>query len=291
MIDRSINTCFIGNNSYYSNSLLLWLFIAALFHAIILLGVNFVSPEAKKISRAIEITIVNLAIRQEPEKAHYLAQEHQLGAGLKKQKPKPNEQKIPRLGKDKQQRKKIKPKKKQKKPSHRLITQKNKAKTNVVQTKKIAPETIKQPTKLSVATLDRQIAQLGERVKYLQQSAEKTTMKFVNSISTHKYVAAQYVRDWERKVERIGNLNYPKIARKKGFSGLLSMDVGIKSDGTIYNIRITRSSGTPSLDNAAKNIVRMSAPFSALPQPIAKQLDVLIIRRVWRFTDESRLSL
>lgn len=288
----SLPLSYLNNNRYHSDSLLLWLFIAALFHAIILLGVNFESPDAKKMSKAIEITLVNSAIPKEPEHAKYLAQENQLGAGLKKQKPKPDQQKIPKTGNHKQKKEQTTRQLKKKKTlTQRVITQKSKTKTKIVKVKKtVAKKTIK-PAELSVVALDRQIAQLGERVKYLKQSAEKTTIKFVNSISAHKYVAAQYVRDWERKVERIGNLNYPKIAREKGFSGTLSMDVGINRDGSIYNIRITRSSGTQALDRAAKNIVRMSAPFSSLPQQISKQLDVLIIRRVWRFTDESRLSL
>jgi len=288
MTEQSFSPSFIGDNSYHSDALLLWIFIAALFHAIILLGVNFAAPEPKKTSKAIEITLVNSAVRKVPKDAKYLAQENQIGAGLKKQKPKPNQQKIPKVGKNKQKKGETKHPKKKKAPTHRLITQKKKSKKVAVKPKKIAPKKTHKPAELSVEALEKQIAQLGERVRYLKQSAEKTTIKFVNSISAHKYVAAQYVRDWERKVERVGNLNYPKIAREKGFSGTLSMDVGVKSNGHIYRIRIVKSSGNKILDDAAKRIVRMSAPFSPLPRQISNQLDVLVIRRVWRFTDESR---
>ncbi|MDQ7089374.1 MAG: energy transducer TonB [Methylococcales bacterium] len=318
-----------NGKSYHSDSLILWIFIALLFHLVLLLGVSFTSPEPKKVSKAIEITLVNSAVRKEPKNANYLAQENQIGAGLKKQKPKPNQQKIPQIAtkkptkvkakakaivkepkkKPKKSKAKVKqPKKKQKKTkvkqpknkkiaAHRVITQKNKIKkvkkVTVKPQKKRSKKTTKntKPAELSMEALERQIAQLGERVKYLKQSAKKTNIKFVNSISAHKYVAAQYVRDWERKVERIGNLNYPKIAREKGFSGTLSMDVGIKANGRIYRIRIVKSSGNKALDDAAKRIVRMSEPFSPLPKQILNQLDVLVIRRVWRFTDESGLAL
>ncbi len=292
MLEQYFSPSFFEKSTYHSDSLLLWVFIAALFHVIILLGVNFASPEAKKVNKAIEITLVNSAVRKEPKNANYLAQENQIGAGLKKQKPKPNQQKIPQIAKKKQKKGKIKQPKKKKTAVHRVITQKKKvkkAKKVTVKPKKSTSKKTTKPTELSMEALERQIAQLGERVKYLKQSAEKTTIKFVNSISAHKYVAAQYVRDWERKVERIGNLNYPKIARKQGFSGTLSMDVGIKSNGSIYNLRIVKSSGNKALDDAAKRIVRMSAPFSPLPAQISKQLDVLIIRRVWRFSDELTL--
>ena len=60
--------------------------------------------------------------------------------------------------------------------------------------------------KLTAEALQSQIAQLGEQIRNSQQSAQDTKIKFVNSVSTHKYVAAQYVKDWEDKVERTGNM-------------------------------------------------------------------------------------
>jgi protein TonB len=68
------------------------------------------------------------------------------------------------------------------------------------------------------------------------------------------------------------------------------MDVGINADGTIYSMRINKSSGIPALDEAAKRIVNMSAPFAPLPSELLKELNVLVITRVWKFSDESGLS-
>lgn len=294
MIAHSLNpsqAVFTDSNDYHSDALTTWLFIAAIIHAIILMGVNFATPDPEKVSKAIEISIVNSATRKPPDDAKYLAQENQIGAGLEKHKPKPNQQKIPNIGKNEQKKGETPKPQKKTASAHRVITQKKVAQHKVIKAKKIAPKKTVEQAELSVEALEKQIAQLGERVKYLKQSSEATNIKFVNSISAHKYVAAQYVRDWEQKVERIGNLNYPKVAREKGFFGKLSMDVGIKANGSIYNIRIVRSSGNKVLDNAAKKIVRMSAPFAPLPKQILSQLDVLVIRRVWSFTDEAQLNL
>lgn len=68
------------------------------------------------------------------------------------------------------------------------------------------------------------------------------------------------------------------------------MNVGINADGSIYSIRITKSSGITALDDAAKRIVRLSAPFAALPADLLKELDVLAIPRVWKFSDESGMT-
>jgi protein TonB len=55
-------------------------------------------------------------------------------------------------------------------------------------------------------------------------------------------------------------------------------------------MRVVKSSGNDALDDAAKRIVAMSAPFAALPDELLKEASVLVITRVWRFSDESGFS-
>lgn len=276
-----------------SDSLLLALFFAAVIHIFILLGINFTIPKQEKINRPIEITLASTPIKKAPKKARYLAQDNQIGSGKKTQKPKPVEQKIPSQGYSQNrkpvQQKKIRSESKPK-ASQKQITQKI-AEQKVTSTKiQKPPSPEKIQTEISSESLQQQIAQLGAKIRHSQQSSEKTKIKFVNQVSTHQYIAAQYMKDWEAKIERTGNLNYPEVAMKKGFSGSLTMDVGINADGSIYSIRISKSSGIKALDDAAKRIVRLSAPFAALPADLLKELDVLAIPRVWNFSDESGMT-
>jgi len=271
-----------------SDSLLIALFIAAVIHAFILLGMNFSIPEPVKTNKQIEITLASSPAKRAPKKAKFLAQDNQVGAGKKTEKPSPPKQKLPSQGRSKKKKPAPQKNRAQSKPKakQKLITQK-KAEEKISTTKKQAPPSEKKRPKLSTEALQKQIAQLGAQIRHSKQSSEQTKIKFVNSVSTHKYVAAQYMKDWENKVERTGNLNYPEVAKKKDFSGSLTMDVGINADGSIYSIRITKSSGNKALDDAAKRIVRLSAPFAALPLELLKELDVLVIPRVWKFSDES----
>ncbi len=142
---------------------------------------------------------------------------------------------------------------------------------------------------LSAANLQQQIAEMGTEIRQKPASTTPNKTKYINQVSANKYVAAQYLKDWEAKVERTGNNNYPAAASKPGFSATLTMDVFIKADGSIDNMRITHSSGNPELDEQAKNIVRMSAPFPPLPSKLRSELDVLVITRSWKFSDESGL--
>jgi periplasmic protein TonB len=142
---------------------------------------------------------------------------------------------------------------------------------------------------ISAATLQQQISEQAIATTQQPVAATQIKTKSANQVSANKYVAAQYLHDWEAKVSGVGNRNYPEAATKPGFSATLTMEVGIDIDGNIDSIRITHSSGIPELDEAAKKIVRMSAPFPPLPSALRSELDILKITRVWKFTDESGL--
>ena len=88
---------------------------------------------------------------------------------------------------------------------------------------------------------------------------------------------------WRRKVERIGNLNYPEEARRLNLSGSLRLDVALNKDGTINEITLRKSSGEKLLDSAAIKIVELAAPYPAFPKNIEEQIDILHILRTWQF--------
>jgi periplasmic protein TonB len=276
-----------------NDRMLVALFIAAVIHVIIVLGIRFTEPEPPiQNSRSIDVVLVETPAKKAPKEAKFLAQENQIGAGeMKALKPEPPAKRItsegnsPKKHADKSEQEEAEPKAKQK-----VITQQKAVKKIVSEQHPETTHDQESRPKLTAEMLQQQIAQYGNEIRLKQQSADESKIKSVNSVSAHKYVAAQYVKDWESKVERTGNMNYPAIAAKKNFSGILTMDVGIKADGSIYSVRISRSSGYPALDEAAKRIVRMSAPFPALPSDLLKELNVLVITRKWKFSDESGMT-
>ena len=108
------------------------------------------------------------------------------------------------------------------------------------------------------------------------------------SASTTDWLYASYMNAWTQKVERIGNMNYPEQALRRNMRGDLVMSVGIRADGSLESIEVLRDSGYPVLDEAAIRIVELSAPFSTLPEQIAREVDVLYITRTWRFSPDDR---
>lgn len=103
------------------------------------------------------------------------------------------------------------------------------------------------------------------------------------SASTREYRYASYLSAWARKVERIGNLNYPRAAKEQNLYGSLILDVAVRADGSVEQIRLVRSSGSKLLDEAAIQIVELAAPYSPFPPDIAAETDVLNIVRTWQF--------
>ena len=107
---------------------------------------------------------------------------------------------------------------------------------------------------------------------------------------TMEYRFAGYVENWRQKIERVGNLNYPEEARGKGLQGQLQLTVAIKANGEVEDIKVNRSSGSKVLDQAARRIVMLSAPFDRFPDSFKKDTDVLHITRTWIFGRDETLT-
>lgn len=109
--------------------------------------------------------------------------------------------------------------------------------------------------------------------------ANRPRIHFVDSLSTRGSVEAEYIHNWSKKLERIGNINFPEQALKLSLSGTLILNTTLDRAGRIKEIQITVSSGSKVLDNAAVNIVKLAAPYEPLPNKIREKYDRLNITR------------
>ncbi|MEO6119031.1 MAG: TonB family protein [Methylotenera sp.] len=125
--------------------------------------------------------------------------------------------------------------------------------------------------------------------KQQDQYQKRPKRKFVGA-RAKEYRYALYVDAWRQKVEKVGNLNYPEAAKDLKLYGQLQMTVSVNADGTIENVAINRSSGHKVLDEAAKHIVELAAPYAHFPEDVRKETDILSITRTWTFTKEDSLA-
>lgn len=101
--------------------------------------------------------------------------------------------------------------------------------------------------------------------------------------STRESAATLYIDSWRRRVERAGTLNFPNQARRRGLSGNPVIEVALDSDGRLADMKVRRSSGHPDLDQAALQILRLSAPFEPFSRELAARYDVLRFAYEWQF--------
>lgn len=142
---------------------------------------------------------------------------------------------------------------------------------------------------IDLATAALNLARLeGQIARNVEAYNKRPRKKFIGA-RVEEYRFAQYVEDWRQKVERIGNLNYPDAAKGRLY-GSLVLTVVIKSDGSLDKVELSRSSGKAVLDNAARRIVEMAAPYAAFPEAIRRDTDIVEITRTWTFTTSDRLQ-
>ncbi len=156
-----------------------------------------------------------------------------------------------------------------------------------------SPPAPTQKRRLSATSLMRQARQIamasaGGRIERANVSKNNSDN---HGTSTKFSVREAYIRDWVRKVQQWGNRNFPDEARRGGLTGSLTLSVTLRSDGSVTQMSLMRSSGHDVLDQAAQRIVRLAAPYSPFPESLTKEYGhTLTIKRTWQFLQGSRLA-
>jgi periplasmic protein TonB len=263
-------------------------------HLFVLFGIAFTVPDAKNSShfnQPLEVTLVNSKSSRRPANATAYAQSNLDGGGSTEDERRAKTP-FPVLGDaqhftPEQTAQRLRQKQQE---SKRMLTR-NQSDFSVAQNK------TQQQNQDSSDADGRDLVQRSLEIvrleaeinKNLQMYEKMPKRKFIGA-RTQEYRYAQYVEAWRSKVERIGNLNYPEIARSKKIYGSLTLTVSIRSDGSVESIEISRPSGQPILDASAMRIVKLAAPYSPFPADIAKDTDILSITRTWTFTSSDKLE-
>jgi periplasmic protein TonB len=100
---------------------------------------------------------------------------------------------------------------------------------------------------------------------------------------TRESDVAVYLDSWRRKIERVGTMNFPDVARRGKFSGTPVIEVTIGADGKLLQTIVRRSSGHAEIDEAAMRILKLAAPFDPFPGDLASKHDEIRIAYEWQF--------
>jgi protein TonB len=272
------------------------LFLAAVLHAALILGLGFTLAEPSQISKTLEITLSTFKSEEKPKEADFLAQDNQQGSGTLEHKaaPKTTEQALFQDSEVKRITPPAAPQQpaaRQEAPKAAVATRTPQQQKTPVKREEAKPTPQARPAPVfNSAQLSSEIASLeAELAMEVQQYAKRPKIHRLNAASTMRDKGAWYKDEWRKKVERIGNLNYPDEARRQGIYGSLRLLVSINRDGTLFEVLVLESSGQRTLDQAALRIVRLAAPFAPFTGDLA-DIDRLEIIRTWRFERGDRLS-
>lgn len=126
-----------------------------------------------------------------------------------------------------------------------------------------------------------QIAALAARIQAYNAMPRKAFV--APSAQASPYAA--YLDGWRARIEALGTRHYPEEARGRLYDSL-QLTVAIRRDGTVESVTIDRPSSHAVLNQAARRIVQLAAPFPPLPPEIAQDTDVLVITRTWHFVND-----
>ena len=282
-----------------SDRLSLTIFLALAFHAVIILGLTFdlIDPNLTALN-TMEITLVHNKSDEAPDDADYLAQANQIGGGNTQEKmrdssPFSNANPSQDEGFAPDSRKDFSPPVQTSKPQEEFMTV-DQARNKINSKALKEPLPIKKQDLTAAQLFERskqQIARMAAEIKELKQTYQQTPQHtYMTGANAREYRFASYLEAWRAKVERIGNINYPAAAIHKNLNGKLLLDVAINPDGSLHAVKVLRSSGHKILDESAKRIVRLAAPYPPLTKDILQDTEIMHITRVWQFKSGSGLS-
>jgi len=263
------------------------LFLAASLHAALILGIGFTAGLEEPASPTIEVTLAQFSDPDAPEQADFIAQSNQIGSGTESEIVEMTVQQETDFS-DSQLNQVLSapppvPQATRLERRELLTTLSNPDDAAPTRDETPVDERLPELTlqNRSYDELAREIASLEARIAEEQRAlAREPRVKRLTSVSTRSADEAAYLNMWRQKVERVGNANYPA----GNIFGDLRMLVVLNFDGRVEDLRILKSSGHKTLDEAALRIVRLASPFQDFPVEMRKQYDQLEIIRTWRFT-------
>lgn len=260
------------------------MFLSICVHVMLILGLGFTIANERKAPATLEVTLAQYRSAEAPEDPDFIAQANQEGSGTEDAALAPaspfeaplDANEIREVTDAAEQRASATL------PAERLIAtdgdtpQPQPAESPAADTANANGSTAASAS----ATLASLRAQLDLR---RQEYAKRPRRYTISSASTKEAHDALYLDNWRKRIEAIGNSNYPKAASEQGIYGTLRVMVALNPDGSVNDIRILRSSGERVLDEAAMDIVRLAAPFDPFPPELRADVDVLEIIRTWQF--------
>ena len=265
------------------------IFMAALVHGVIIVGVTFGAPNLKSgAPRGLEVLIVSNDVPEarKNDDATYLAQRTQLGSGNTTD---PGEAHSVRAASEYAAHDgRVDGTSLQDDAGALLSTADNHVLTTSAALPEIVyfapPASLTEMTEVPVLTEgSNERDKIGVDDLQDQQIRGPQRDELWVTPDTREALLAPYLVGWRTKIERLGTLNYPQAAWRAPAKRNPDIEVVILADGRLESAVIRASSGSAKLDQAALDILKLASPFDPFPKELADKYRLMRFTYSWQF--------
>jgi periplasmic protein TonB len=270
------------------------LFLMALAHGVVILGVTFTSSVGDSIDPStLKVTLVTPRSQDPPADAEFLANQSQSGSGD------PTDSARPTAVVSTAELATIEGDARAADLRDTTTLDPNPATEQLVTSRSSESAATADPTARATESARQ------ERATMMQSSQERPSLAAVVDLTaqlprtdepddvpgpnTRRSILADYLNTWRERVERIGTLNFPKeFLVGNTATRRPRLEVAIGPDGSLRDIIVQNSSGDRAVDQAAVSILRLAAPFAPLPPEILAEYGTLRFAYEWDFIQADR---
>ncbi len=267
------------------------LFLAALVHGILIIGVTFNAVLGDDFAEAISLEVTIVA---DPDKsyvdvreAEFLAQASQQGDGNTRESIRPSapaQSTVPVDNVGREDGNALQESTAQTESADQLLT------TTSERDSRVADSPREEPNP-NVSTAIAMEAGIETTLPLPQDQdatlaiKDKNPRQLITSVDTKESKIAVYLDRWKRKIETVGVDYFPELGISEDLVGSPTLQVTINSSGLLDEAIIRQSSGSKLVDQAAINILRRASPFDPFPEVVRADYDQLVFTYKWQFND------
>lgn len=268
------------------------LFLAALIHGILIIGITFNPDLLDDFASAISLEVTIVADPDQridrPDEAAYLAQASQAGGGntldqVRPTAPLESASPIDNVGQD---------------DGESLLesTRHEQSADQLVATvsdrdRQVADDLREEPqpdtrTAVALESGSDQTLPLPQDEAANLQIHDDDPRQLIISADTRESNIAAYLDNWKRRIEAVGDEYFAELGDLDGLSGSPTLEVNIEASGRLAEVIIRKSSGSRVVDQAALDILRRASPFEPFPDDVAADYDRFLFTYKWLFSDQ-----
>jgi len=268
------------------------LFLAALVHGILIIGVTFNAALTDQFADAIslEVTIVAAPDQQidRPDEAAYLAQASQKGGGNITDQIRPSaplESALPANNEGIEDGTALSDAKVHERSADDVLASENASDRQVPIDPRTDPQT-QNSVAIAMEAGSEITLPLPQEDKASFLLTDDDPQQLIISADTRESVAAAYLDSWKRRIEAVGAAYLPELGLLENLTGSPTLLVRINESGDLVEATVSKSSGSAILDLASVDIIQRASPFDEFPAPMASEYETVAFEYKFLFTEQ-----